>query len=1171
MDQLVGNHEIVDGYAGKWEVVVDHGTPDFLDPGDEVTWHGSSTPIPGLVWGDSAFETIQPAIANTSDGGTVSVAPGTYPEALTISRSLTLIGDGVDSTVVNPNKPFGYTLSVISPTADLTLQGMTVSNVGLGGISFVGDDLTIEAARVQGGTFGISLASGSLDVGHSWVRATSADPNHVGVFVNAGTTAVLHDNDLSTNVGQAVSNDDLSAVVDASGNWWGDGVDPATRVTGNIDYTPWLDSGDDSDDITANGFQGDRSSLTVSAAGEQTGGIGRIQEGVNLAAIGGTVNVEAGAYAERLNVNRSLTLLGARAGQDARGRTGAETVVTEVGLATPNPDVLIEVPLGVNGVTIDGFTLSGDPTNPTADTSAIRAWGNSLTVANNIISGRYGLIYKGGQTLTVDHNAFTVNKTGVAVQPLPAGNVTITSNRFLPGTSPASDAQAIYLTGVTGGDVSHNAATGFVGGALNGSNNRGVDAAHPLTIHENTFTNNKSGVSLWGGTCFVDISGNVIDGSAVAGISVKGQDIAITDNEITDSPAATGIVIEHHALDSLRIAVEDNTVNGVAVGIAANGAAGIVEVKLEDNDLTGNGVGLLVQGNALVDAGEGSLGSLGNNTLTGYTDGVVAGNYAIKNLNLTVAAGGTGVGVSARNNIFGAYVDPSVIENYLYDDTDDASRTAIDFGNAQGRVAAASTVYVDDDWAEVALGVDPDGVGVGLDVIMGVDAFATIADGVSAVAADGTVHVFSGDYFESNIAVAKPMTIDGESREDVVLYSDVADSNDDSSFNGAIVSYGFLLQASGVTIRDLTIDGDDPTTSPTVEHRFRGGIMTDHGIAVAVFDDVAVENVTVQHTYRRGIQINSPDGVGSDNSITNSAVDDVTLGPGIAVFDADVTITGSEVSNTVSGIEVIYYYAGAPLAIVQGNTLTNVEYGIQLAGPADGSIIGGPDELANNVTLVGTATDRYGILVRSARGDVTVENNSVTAGGDADGIVLFGNGDADHLAQITSNILINTSPAAGATGISMSDDGALFLDGNNNPVADDSDYATITGNVVAGFDVGIDLAQTGTKNVVATVEFNGISGAATAGLRIRGEGASADVDDNIFSDNSDKQFDGDGYALDLTAGILADNTFDRAVTVGTSADPADITVPAIFSTIQGGVDAATAGDTVNVAAGTYVE
>jgi hypothetical protein len=34
---MVGGYEIVDGYAGNWEVLVDHGTPDFLDPGDEVT------------------------------------------------------------------------------------------------------------------------------------------------------------------------------------------------------------------------------------------------------------------------------------------------------------------------------------------------------------------------------------------------------------------------------------------------------------------------------------------------------------------------------------------------------------------------------------------------------------------------------------------------------------------------------------------------------------------------------------------------------------------------------------------------------------------------------------------------------------------------------------------------------------------------------------------------------------------------------------------------------------------------------------------------------------------------------------------------------------------------------------------------------------------------------
>ena len=55
----------------------------------------------------------------------------------------------------------------------------------------------------------------------------------------------------------------------------------AALITTNVDYTPFLDVG--TGHPTAFGFQGNFSTLWVSAASPQTGGTGRIQEGINLA------------------------------------------------------------------------------------------------------------------------------------------------------------------------------------------------------------------------------------------------------------------------------------------------------------------------------------------------------------------------------------------------------------------------------------------------------------------------------------------------------------------------------------------------------------------------------------------------------------------------------------------------------------------------------------------------------------------------------------------------------------------------------------------------------------------------------------------------------------------------------------------------------------------------
>ncbi|MDH4137950.1 MAG: right-handed parallel beta-helix repeat-containing protein, partial [Anaerolineae bacterium] len=285
-----------------------------------------------------------------------------------------------------------------------------------------------------------------------------------------------------------------------------------------------------------------------------------IQDGIDAVA-GSTVNVRPGTYNERLTINKSLDLRGAQYGVDptaagARTNPANESIVDVTVLAYANPDIAVEIASGVSDVTMDGFTLIGDPTNPLADTSVIRCWANNVTIRNNIIDGKYDVLYKGGDTLTVDHNRMVVNKVGVTVQPNLATNVTVSDNVFTLGPSPATDAAAIYMTSCSQCSVTGNAATDFINGNGLGGSNLGH-----LTVSGNTFTGNRKGVNIWGSSTYITISDNNLSRSGQCGIEIKGQDIDITGNTINNN-SDSGIKIARHVIDTQRVAIHQNNITG---------------------------------------------------------------------------------------------------------------------------------------------------------------------------------------------------------------------------------------------------------------------------------------------------------------------------------------------------------------------------------------------------------------------------------------------------------------------------------------------------------------------------------------------------------------------------------------------------------------------------------
>ena len=327
--------------------------------------------------------------------------------------------------------------------------------------------------------------------------------NRQGIFVwtgfgsdLSGTTVI--GNSLTGNVA-AVKNTN-AAVLDASGNWWGTNAAAgvATAAGTGVDYTPWLDAGTDADATTR--FAGSFATVDVGTGGPQTGTTGRIQEGVDLANAGGTVNVLAGSYAENVNIGKSVTLAGVGPTTIVSPAGGTGVAVTAAGGNVTIRDLSITgaasaiTAAGPTALTLSGLTLTGngsggsmngvstvtfqtDPgaVNETVDVTptqfgvqgqdAISYTGvTTLNIATGAGDDTFNVTppASGGTTIAIDGGPQTVGDT---LNVFTAGQgATVTSTQVLvPGRQPINfvDVEKINVDGVlVAGDLVINGTSG---------------------------------------------------------------------------------------------------------------------------------------------------------------------------------------------------------------------------------------------------------------------------------------------------------------------------------------------------------------------------------------------------------------------------------------------------------------------------------------------------------------------------------------------------------------------------------------------------------------------------------------------------------------------------------------------------------------------------------------
>ncbi len=1050
---------------------------------------------------------------------------------------------------------------------------------------------TQEGIRFNGGT-----TTQNVSINNDFItgNVTSGTPTFAGVRfapTYTGNNVNIYYDDLSGNGGSgAVLDQSLiansagkSGDVNFSFDWWGAASGPSgatiggiaapgtgAKVSNRVDVTPYLVSGD-ADANPNDGFQPSLGVLNVTNYDVQTGGIGRIQEaitgdpgttvGVNPA---GIINVSAGTFQEADTVPKAVSLRGANFGMAGSGSRGAETVVIPNG----NQNALFLVT--ANNVTIDGFTINGDDPNTTGGTLFSGADANASYGVSNVLGTPTSGTTTNISGLTVENDIIKNVGIGVLGQnpttTTPASTGSLITGNWFDSIGNFDFGYAVSLRKNFYADITNNLMTRVWSGVhTNDFHLAGGPAT--WTVSGNTIHSYAGGLLYWlqyGSATPMTFTNNQISAEtgAVAGnygvlmVSIQGTDgITFTHNTITGTAYGIGLT---------NVSTSNVITLGATNSISGTTSAG---VYLTDNltvnsigttDLTSNGY--TGPGNAIAVNVSGMPISIASG------DGVkVETSRSSNDVNTTATITGstisdvavTTIGIDIEGALATASVSSTTITGLVTGIEDNGGTLTVGSGDSitggtTGMLVNGATAAITGDTLGDLSFSGQSGSYISLTggALNGQELNATGASFDGFIGAGGSLPADLATYYAKEDKIDDYLDAPGVGfvrlKSGNVFVTQLSESTTAGAIQRGIdaatagdteqIQAGTYTLASDIGIdKQITLLGPNGAISPNTGSRVPEAIIDGGGnfqVRVSTTDPVTFQGLMFSAT--------NLDSYTTGNQVT-FAKDIIADLPGNMFYanSASFVLTDNDIYGTADGWDAV-------LLAGDWNGATGTAVTIQDNVIGDASPNGGSGLNLSSVqgTILGNTFQNisyYGLLLANDT-NVSVANNQFSGivNPDPTGVPTWGAGirtytpTANFGATITGNSFTNDYVGIGVR-LGSDITGLPFTISDN----------TFTGNTYDIIDQG---TSTSTVTPGGDNVFDGVTlSAATLSDLYK-------IEDKIVD-----AVDVSGYGL---VRLKANNVY---VTPSSFFAAGGTTTPSI----QRGVDAATAGDTVNVEAGTY--